>query len=204
MTKTTFLLVRHGQTDWNVAGRSQGWSDIPLNAEGLAQATRTAQMLHQQHPQIKAIYSSNLSRAFNTAGATAGLFNLEVTQREDLREINNGSGEGMLIADKIALYKAKWDELRALYPDRRERWNHVAIEGEETLNALASRVTAELKKIASDHKGQTVAIFSHSKAIRTLIADILDQDIMEIPPLGNADVRIVHLADGVFSLDGAL
>lgn len=197
---TTFVLVRHGQTDWNKAGKSQGWSDIPLNEIGASQAASTATTLFNDYPNIAAIYSSDLSRAYETAQATAQLFGLPVAKREALREINNGSGEGMLIQEKVRQYKEKWDELRVLYPNRLERWDHVAIEGEEPLNALVFRIKNQLSEIAQKHPSQTVAIFSHSKAIRTLLADIQDIDIMKVPSLNNADVRVVTFDCGNFKL----
>ena len=86
------LLWRHGQTDWNVANRFQGHSDIPLNAVGIAQAKRSAQILAGMKPTM--ILSSDLERAHFTAQELASLVNLEVTKTAHLRETNGGNWEG--------------------------------------------------------------------------------------------------------------
>ena len=65
MESTRILLVRHGETDWNATGRIQGHSDTPLNAAGRLQARRAAQRLAREP--IRALYSSDLARAFETA-----------------------------------------------------------------------------------------------------------------------------------------
>ena len=62
---TTLLVVRHGQTDWNRAGRFQGWADLPLNEKGRAQAAAAAEMLAREQP--CALYSSDLRRALESA-----------------------------------------------------------------------------------------------------------------------------------------
>ncbi|MCP5095378.1 MAG: histidine phosphatase family protein, partial [Chloroflexi bacterium] len=66
---TTLLLIRHGQTDWNVAGRWQGHADIPLNEIGKAQANALAERLADWP--IKAIYRSDLMRCVQTATAVS-------------------------------------------------------------------------------------------------------------------------------------
>ena len=65
------FLTRHGQTDWNIAGRYQGQSDTPLNETGLRQAAQIAKRLSKET--IHAIYTSDLSRAANTAQSIADI-----------------------------------------------------------------------------------------------------------------------------------
>ena len=78
------VLWRHGQTDWNIANRFQGSTDIPLNETGLAQVTRAGKLLTGLSPQQ--IISSDLSRAYTTAKALADLVNLEIKKDHRLRE----------------------------------------------------------------------------------------------------------------------
>ena len=66
---TSLLVCRHGATDWNIEGRYQGQSDVPLNEQGCQQADGLADELALTP--IDAIYASNLRRAWQTAEATA-------------------------------------------------------------------------------------------------------------------------------------
>src|SRR5437764_9282105 len=94
-------LARHGETDWNVEHRLQGWTDRPLDAKGKQQAAELAEALKGVH--LDAIYSSTLSRSRDTAQAvaagltaTAGLTRpaLQVKMLEGLRERNYGRFQG--------------------------------------------------------------------------------------------------------------
>ncbi len=87
-----FWFLRHGETDWNAAGRSQGRTDVPLNATGRAQAAIAAQELRGKG--IASIASSPLSRAMDTALAAAEVLGLPVTAVADLQEASFGVHEG--------------------------------------------------------------------------------------------------------------
>ena len=94
-------LVRHGQTDWNAEVRMQGQTDIPLNQVGLAQAQQVAQTIAGRvldGLKIDAIYSSDLSRAHDTAKAIAERLNMSVVLDERLREQGKGDLEGVEIS----------------------------------------------------------------------------------------------------------
>jgi broad specificity phosphatase PhoE len=179
--EVTLLLIRHGETDWNAEKRAQGHSDIPLNEKGIAQAKMTAEKLFQEHSDIIAIYSSDLSRARDTAQATADKFKLPIILQQALRELNAGSTEGMKLIEKAAMYRDQWNELKRKYPLRQDLFNHTPVPGEETLNALMERMKKAMISIAESapDKGK-VAIFSHGKAIRTVIAGIEDCELDEI------------------------
>jgi len=92
LTRLAFWFLRHGETDWNVQGLSQGNTDIPLNANGVAQAHAAAALLRNRG--IAAIVSSPLSRAHDTARIAADAIGLPVELDEDLREVSFGAKEG--------------------------------------------------------------------------------------------------------------
>ena len=92
-----FWFLRHGETDWNAQGLSQGSTDIPLNAVGLAQAERAARTLVGLG--IVTIIASPLVRARVTADIAAQALGLPVTLEEGLREVAFGEQEGEPMGD---------------------------------------------------------------------------------------------------------
>ena len=101
---TTLLLVRHGETDWNAGRRWQGHTDVPLNARGRAQAAALAEELAADPP--SAIYTSDLSRARETAEIVGTQLGVPVILEPRLREIHVGSREG-LTAEEVG--DREWD-----------------------------------------------------------------------------------------------
>ena len=95
-----FWFLRHGETDWNVQGISQGNVDIPLNATGIAQARAAAKRLRSRS--IATIVSSPLSRARVTAEFVGEVLGLPVALDPDLREVSFGVQEGQKMADWFA------------------------------------------------------------------------------------------------------
>ena len=96
LTPLAFWFLRHGETDWNAQGLSQGNIDIPLNPSGLAQAYAAASMLRNRG--IATIVASPLSRAYATAVIAAQRLGLAVDIDNDLREVSFGAQEGQKMA----------------------------------------------------------------------------------------------------------
>jgi broad specificity phosphatase PhoE len=95
--QTPFWYLRHGETDWNRRGLSQGSIDIPLNELGLAQAREAAQKLRNRG--ITSIVASPLSRARVTAEIVGDELGVDVTIEPDLREVGWGVHEGKPLAE---------------------------------------------------------------------------------------------------------
>lgn len=144
--------VRHGQTDWNVEGRWQGQSDVPLNAVGLAQAETLAARLSGQR--FAALYSSDLSRARQTAEHIAAQVNLPVRLDPRLREISHGEWEGLLVSE-INRRRAEQPAMRA--------------PGGEAVQAVAERLTLALDDIAAAWPGERVLVVSHGFCLAVMI-----------------------------------
>jgi len=153
-------LIRHGQTDWNLEGRYQGQSDVPLNENGLTQARILIEKLNGQT--FNAIYSSDLKRARQTADPVAKALGMEVQIERRLREINQGEWEGVLVEDIKARYAEIWSQ-------RTEDPANVRPPGGETVREVATRVYAALDNIARDHPNGNVLIVSHGLSIATAI-----------------------------------
>ncbi len=162
------LLTRHGQTDWNIAGRYQGHSDVPLNQIGQSQATQIAKRLSKET--IHAIYTSDLSRAANTAQAIADFHQLEIKKNSRWRELAFGDWEGMT-----------YQEMSAHSPDLFSKWMidslNISTPNGETLAQLAERVKFAFDDLKSQYKDQTVLVVSHSGALQSLLSTTLGVDL---------------------------
>ena len=156
-------LARHGQTKWNVEGRWQGSTDKPLDDTGVEQANILADRL-EKYP-IKAVYSSPLKRAADTAEASAKKLGLEVIFHDDLREICLGDWEGLNILD-----------IRKKYPTEFAKWDsddnaQVGMGVESNYDAQTRGVSA-LLGICETEKRDTL-IVSHGGIINRLICRLL-------------------------------
>jgi len=152
------VLWRHGQTEWNVQGRFQGQTDIPLDEVGQEQAERAARLLAALQP--NAIFSSDLIRAAATAAPLARLTGLTVTPDKDLRERYGGLWEGLTDT-----------EIRARYPVEHSQWRPP--EG-ETSAAVADRACAAMERISNTlTPGSLAVVVSHGAALRLGAARLL-------------------------------
>jgi glucosyl-3-phosphoglycerate phosphatase len=152
------VLWRHGQTQWNVDGRFQGQSDIPLDSVGKEQAERSARLLAALQP--AAIYSSDLIRATATAAPLARLTGLPVMLDKDLRERYGGLWEGLTDV-----------EIRARYPVEHAQW---LPPGGESSGTVADRAGAAMERIAEAlTPGALAVVVSHGAALRLGAARLL-------------------------------
>jgi alpha-ribazole phosphatase len=156
-------LIRHGQTDWNIDGRYQGQSDVPLNKFGRVQARRLA--MHLQDHDFSAIYTSDLGRAMETAEIIAEKLHLLIEPDPRLREINQGEWEGQQVEAIRSRYAELWEE-------RTEDPANVRPPGGETVSEVATRVHAALNDIALTHPGDSIMVVSHGIAIATALCKI--------------------------------
>ena len=192
---TRIVAIRHGETTWNVDTRIQGHLDIPLNATGRQQAARMARAL--QGEPIAAVYASDLTRAWETAGYLGRAQGLEVTAEEGLRERGFGDFEGRTFA-----------EIEALLPDQSLRWRKrepdFAPQGGESLMALHRRVVEAAERLAAKHRGELIALVGHGGVMDVLyrLATRLDIQAPRTWTLGNAAInRLLWTPEG-FTLVG--
>lgn len=162
---TTFILVRHGQTEWNRVERFRGRADVPLNATGLAQAAATGLHVAARWRQA-AVYASPLSRAMATAEPIAARVDLSVQPLDGLVDIDYGEWQGLTP-----------DEARESWPDLVRAWYEapetVQIPGGESLAGLRGRAMAAIAALAERHAGETIALVSHTVVNRVILLGIL-------------------------------
>ena len=188
---TRILLVRHGQTAWNVATRIQGHTDIPLDEHGRWQAERLAEAL--AHEPLAAVYSSDLERARATAEPVARRAALPVQHDLGLRERGFGAFEGVTFAE----IEQRWPEGAMRW---RKRDEHFAPEGGETLRAFFERTVAAVQRLASAHAGQQILLVAHGGVLDCIHRAALGLSL-QAPrswQLGNAAInRLLHTGDGL-------
>jgi probable phosphoglycerate mutase len=190
MTSTIYL-IRHGETDWNLAGRWQGHADVPLNDLGMRQARLLAQRLQAEQITFDAIYSSDLTRAYQTAWELGAAVRVPVQLYPPLREIDLGVWSGLL-----------YNEIRERFPIESrllEEGQDIPRGGGETLTALGKRVVEALEAIIVHHDGERIALVTHGGCIRMLLAhahNFQGDGFKRFPHIGNTSISIMRCAPG--------
>ena len=167
------LLARHGETQWNVEGRSQGQScDIPLSAVGQAQARALAQRLHGQ--EISKAVASPLLRARQTAELALGERAGQLTLDPRLMEISHGHWEGLLA-----------EEIRARYPAEQKAWREtpeqVTLPGGESFQDVDARAWPAFREACQGAGSeQVVLLVTHDAVCRALLCRILGLSLARV------------------------
>jgi probable phosphoglycerate mutase len=178
MAPPELWLLRHGATEWALSGRHTGSTDLPLLAEGEAEARALAPLLSRQH--FAAVYTSPLQRARQTC-ALAGL-GAQAVIEPDLREWDYGRYEGITTA-----------EIRQTVPG----WTvftHPCPDGER-LEQVQQRCEGLISRLVERHPGEKVALFAHGHILRSLAGCWLG--------LGVAGGGLLVLSTGSFCVLGS-
>ncbi len=187
-----WLLVRHGETEWNAEGRMQGHTPTGLSDIGVRQAGLLAERL--SNTDLSAIYSSDMTRARVTAETIVAGRHIEIHATSDLRERGYGRWEGMTR-----------QEIRDEYPQEYAQWRlgteqFSPPDGESLIDVLArqSRLTEMLREAYPDD--QTIALVGHGGAFITLVVSMLGLPLSMRPRfhLSNASISVLRVsADSV-------
>jgi len=191
---TWVYAVRHGETEWNRAGRQQGHQDSPLTPTGVRQAELLADGLGGKR--IEAMYSSDLGRAIQTAEIIAKRLDLKIRPDIRLRERNLGILQGLTR-----------DQFELRYPEEFYRFNAAdadyVVPGGESLRQLFDRCVSCAEEIAGKNKGKCILIVGHGGVLRSLFHKATDT-----PPAGlrrfslyNAAINLFRITEGSWILD---
>lgn len=169
---TSFVIVRHGQTDWNLARRIQGSTDIPLNALGVLQAEHTREALRDASFDVVA--SSHLQRAAFTASTINEPHGRDHVIDARLSERAFASVEGWTV-EAVNEAFGSFDAVNDI-----ERWD-----------AVITRMRDALEDLADAHDGGRVLVVAHGSAIRALIGSIQGIGPRDVPSMMNCSITEV-------------
>lgn len=158
---TRLYITRHGQTEWNLAGRMQGQKDSPLTELGMSQAKLLGERLKKES--IDVIISSSSGRALSTAQLIRGNRDIEILENDNFREINMGEWEGKLHSD-----------IEEKFPEEKNNfWKapHIykATSGGETFFEVVKRTSGEVEKIIEAYHDKNVLIVTHAVSLKSLL-----------------------------------
>ena len=179
---TEIYLIRHTQAEGNRYRMMQGFWDGEVTEKGKHQIEELAKRF--EHVPLDAVYSSDLSRAVMTADAAARWKNLPIQTSTALRELNIGPWEQKFFGN----LSYEEPELTNRFIFDAENWH---LEGAETFAQVRARALAELKKIAEENAGKTVAVASHGATIRCIMSGITGiplTDVKRLPIFKNTAV----------------
>lgn len=166
MNWTRLLLIRHGETAWNIEGRLQGWQNSSLSELGMAQARRLAQSLVGLDPPV--LMTSDAGRALATAGAIGEAIGRTPIADSRLREISFGELEGHVSSTLPPEVQAVRERLMGMDPTCTQ-----AFPGGESPADVSKRVWSCLNEVASRHAGEYVVIVSHGGVLACVLRTVL-------------------------------
>jgi len=156
MQRTQIIIVRHGQTEWNIKGIRQGNLDSALTENGIAQAKALALRLARE--KFSALYSSDLGRAVQTAEEIAALTGHEIVTDARLRERHLGIFQGL-----------NGDEIKARHPEEYKLHRTVGpnyvIPGGESVRQQVERNVAYFNELAAKHQGEQIVVVTHGGVV---------------------------------------
>lgn len=180
---TTIGLIRHGITEWNLLGKSQGISDIPLNSLGKQQAVALANRLVLED-KWDVIVTSDLSRAIETGKIIATALNLSTNIVDSrIQEINCGHLEGTTEEERVKKWGNNWRELDL---------------GMEQFGDVSQRGYECLTELANTYRGKRVLVVSHGALIGLTLQKLLPEQFPKTH-LDNTSITILHSKKSVWT-----
>lgn len=177
------VFIRPGETDWNRMRRWQGQVAVPLNEHGRAQAQRLA--LFIQPLGVKALYTSDLRRAMDTAEILAESIGVVPVSDKRLRERHIGEWQGLTQEEVISWYPEEYARIQSSPIDYQ-------IAGGESRRQVVARVRSCFEDIMQRGGGEIVGVITHSTAIRTLLTDLVPDYNPNSHSYSNLSVTVIE------------
>jgi probable phosphoglycerate mutase len=193
MKKTVLIVIRHGETVWNLEKRIQGHLDSDLTDRGYAQARSLARAFSTIR--IDALYCSDLGRAVKTVAAIESATGLSATHLACLRESNLGVLQGKTREEIEEDFPDEYDLFRLREPD------FVLPEG-ESLVQRHQRAIFCLSKLVMEHDGKVVCAVTHGGILDSLLRHTLDISLKESRrfSISNCAINTFWITDGIWEM----
>ena len=162
---TEIILIRHGETEWNLSGRWQGHADSPLSARGIAQAEALGKRMNPKD--LDFLYSSDLERALHTSRLVGGDSGWEAIPDQNLRERDLGVLEALTTEEMIDREPDAYRSFRNDGPD-------YAPPGGESFRQFCKRCAGALENIAGAHQGARIGIVTHGGVLGAVFRYVLN------------------------------
>ena len=174
-------MVRHGETDWNVARRLQGRENIELNISGIHQANICGEAI--RHLSVDEIYSSPLDRARDTATIIAKYV-----------------GKDKIRTDELLIERDFGEASGLTYEMKREKYQETAIPGVESMEAVQKRMLQAFNNYANEHPDGKVLVVTHGAAIKCFLKKIENDIDLDSVWLKNAGITVIDVKDGNYNI----
>jgi len=192
---TKIFIIRHAEAEGNIYRRAHGHYNGLITNKGYKQIEKLKERF--ENIRIDAIYSSDLSRACTTAKALSEPRGLTINETEMLREVGLGEWEDNA-----------WGDIGYLNRDMNEKFNNDPagwkVAGSESYENVKARMSFFITETAKKHPGETIAMFSHGFAIRSLMClldDIPSHETVKMPYGDNTAVSLLIYENGVLKID---
>lgn len=188
-------LTRHGETEWNIAGKMQGWANSNLSSKGIQEAKNLGNRL--KDCKFAAVYSSPLGRAYDTAKYIVDGRSNEIILLDNFKEMHFGCWEG-----------TSHSEVKEKYPDVvNNLWNNPGkyepIDG-ETISQFVERIKKGLDIIIENNPEGNVLLVTHALAIKAIYKIVNGSEINDIwqgPAIHNTSLTIINVENGQMTIE---
>ncbi|MDK2932409.1 MAG: hypothetical protein PWP27_219 [Clostridiales bacterium] len=191
---TRLFLVRHGEAEGNLHRKFHGHYDSHLTSNGYLQVQKLTQRLSEEN--IDILYSSDLTRAYETAKYIADKKNLDIHVMRGLREINGGDWEDV-----------PWAELPNRWPEAYDHWENkphlLQMPNGESMVEFQNRVVEEITKITRDNKGKNICVVTHGTVIKAVLCYFYGKPLEEFTSIrwhDNASITVVNFNDNNYTV----
>ena len=162
---TKIILIRHGETEWNLSGRWQGHADSALSGRGVAQGEALG--LRMENEEMDYFYTSDLERAQHTARLIRGSAGRQAELMESLRERDLGVLEGLTTMEMERERPEEYSSFRNAGPEYQ-------VPGGESYRQFYDRCKGALEELAQRHPGKTIGIVTHGGFLGAIFRYVLN------------------------------